>query len=260
MRNISLKERRKIMIEWPDFLRNGLPLGDKLSSVTVGVFDGVHLGHQALIERVVSHDTDNIPVVITFRQNHKAENNAENIQTFRQKAAMFGRLGLKIILVVDFNESFKRMAGIEFLELLLKHGKIGFLAVGAQFRCGHKLDTDAVAIRDFFALRNIPVEIVPEVMQSSRPISSSRIRSAIIDGNLKQAQAMLGRPHTIDLAGEPGIGLPGLVLPPPGVYSVVLREKPEDKGTKAVILIQKDNVRILEPFTGPHWEFAELTH
>jgi riboflavin kinase/FMN adenylyltransferase len=243
------------VIEWLDFLKNGLPLGDKLSSVTVGVFDGVHLGHQALIERVVSHDTNNIPVVITFRQNYKAENNTENIQTFRQKTAMFGRLGLKIILVIDFTESFKHTEGIEFLELLLKHGNIGFLAVGSQFRCGHKLDTDAATIRQFFASRNIPVEIVPEVMQSSQPISSSRIRSAIADGNLKQAQAMLGRPHTIDLAG-----LPGLVLPPPGVYSVVLREKLEDKGTKAVILIQKDSVRVLEPFTGPHWEFAELTH
>jgi riboflavin kinase/FMN adenylyltransferase len=186
------------VIEWPDFLKNGLPLGEKLSSVTVGVFDGVHRGHQALIERVVSHNSSFVPVVITFRQNHKGEKNTGDIQTFQQRTAMFESLGLKIAVVVDFTESFRHMPGIEFLELLLKHGNIGFLAVGSNFRCGYGLDTDAAAIQKFFALQGIPVEIVPEVMEGSLPISSSRIRSAILRGDLLQAQAMLGRPYTID--------------------------------------------------------------
>ena len=186
------------VIEWPDFLENGLPLGDKFSSMTIGVFDGVHRGHQALIERVVSRNDINVPVVITFRQNHKGDTFADNIQTFREKTEIFDSLGVKIAVVVDFTESFRRMAGSEFLEILVKHGKIGFLAVGANFRCGYGLDTDAAAIQKFLASRNIPAEIVPEVMEDSSPISSSRIRSAIASGNLPLAQAMLGRPYTID--------------------------------------------------------------
>jgi riboflavin kinase/FMN adenylyltransferase len=72
--------------------------------MTIGVFDGVHRGHQSLIENVVSHNTDYVPTVITFSQNHKGEKYANNIQTFRQKMAIFGRLGIKITLVIDFTE------------------------------------------------------------------------------------------------------------------------------------------------------------
>jgi riboflavin kinase/FMN adenylyltransferase len=188
-----------LVIDWPQFLENGLLARagapeKNLASVTIGVFDGVHRGHQALIERIVSHNADYAPAVITFRQNHKQEENAPDIQTFEQKLAMFEKLGIKITLAVDFTESFRRMAGIEFLEILSKRGGIGFLAVGNNFRCGYRLDTDAAAIQKFFAEKNIPVEIVPEVMEGALPVSSSRIRSAITSGDLLLAEKMLGRP------------------------------------------------------------------
>jgi riboflavin kinase/FMN adenylyltransferase len=171
-----------LVIDWPHFLKNGLQTGENLSSMTVGVFDGVHRGHQRLIKRVVSHNAGYVPVVITFRQNHKTEETG-SLQTFQQKIEVLEQLGVKIILAIDFTDAFRRMAGIEFLDILLKHGNIGFFAVGSDFRCGYRLDTDAAAIQKFFASRNIPVEIVPEVMEDGLPISSSRIRSAIADGN-----------------------------------------------------------------------------
>jgi len=180
-----------LVIDWPQFLENGLPLGEKLSSMTVGVFDGVHRGHRALIERVVSHSQpDHAPVVVTFRQNHKTED-AGVLQTFNQKIEALERLGVQITLAIDFTEPFRRMAGLEFLEILLKHGSIGFFAVGSNFRCGHRLDTDAAAIEKFFASRGIPVEIVPEVMEGGLPISSSRIRAAIAAGDFPLARKML---------------------------------------------------------------------
>ena len=183
-----------LVIEWARFLESGLPLGENLSSMTVGVFDGLHRGHQALIECVVSHNAPaHAPVVITFRQNHKTEE-ADRLQTFDQKIEMLEKLGVKITLAVDFTESFRRMGGIEFLEILLKRGKIGFFAVGSDFRCGYRLDTDAAAIQKFFTGKNIAAEIVPEVMEGGLPISSSRIRAAIASGDLSLAEKMLGRP------------------------------------------------------------------
>jgi riboflavin kinase/FMN adenylyltransferase len=180
------------VIDWARFLESGLPLGEKFSSMTVGVFDGVHLGHRRLIERVVSHNASYVPVVITFRQNHKTEETG-SLQTFQQKIEVLESLGVKITLAIDFTETFKRMAGIEFLEILLNHGNIGFFAVGSSFRCGYQLDTDAAAIQKFFADRGITAEIVPEVLEDGLPISSSRIRSAIAGGDLSLAEKMLGR-------------------------------------------------------------------
>jgi len=178
-----------------------LPTGGKKASVTIGVFDGVHRGHRALIERVVSHNEDNVPVVITFRENHKINNKEKitnnkeqrDIQTFEQRVMTLEKLGVQITIVIDFTESFKRMAGIDFLEILLKRCNIGFFAVGSAFRCGYQLDTDAAAIQDFFTSRGVPVEIVPEVMEDSLPISSSRIRAAIAAGDFRLAETMLGR-------------------------------------------------------------------
>jgi len=182
------------IIDWTQFLENGLPLGENLSSMTVGVFDGVHRGHQALINRLTAFCAENsqVPVVVTFRENHKTREHADDIQTFQQKLDVFESLGIQITLAIDFTESFRRMAGLEFLEILLKHGKIGFFAVGSNFRCGYKLDTDAVAIQKFFAARGIPVEIVPEVLENGLPISSSRIRAAIAAGDQLLAERMLG--------------------------------------------------------------------
>jgi len=261
------------VIEWPQFLENGLQQGERLSSLTVGVFDGVHRGHQALIQRVVSHDKRYVPVAITFRQNHKkahaggGRHYPGDIQTFRQKIAVFARLGLAITLVVEFTEAFRRMSGADFLRILHERGNMGFIAVGSDFRCGYRLDTDAHAIQQFYASRNIPAEIVEDIMEGSRPVSSSRIRAAITHGKLREAAQMLGVPFTLDLGGAVDysggrqvyrIAELGRVLPPPGIYPALLRKNPEDSGTAAEIIVDKDSVRIPEPLAVQCWEFAEF--
>jgi riboflavin kinase / FMN adenylyltransferase len=190
-----------MLVEWSQFIKEGLPVKEKIASVTIGVFDGVHRGHKTLIERVVSYNAENVPVVITFRENHKTISNEQlamsneqrDIQTFEQRVNTLEKLGIQIIIVVDFTEAFRKMAGIEFLEILFKRCNIGFFAVGSAFRCGYQLDTDAGAIQKFFASRGIPAEIVPEVLEDSLPISSSRIRAAIAAENIRLAETMLGR-------------------------------------------------------------------
>jgi len=182
------------VIEWRQFLKDGFSHNGKANSMTVGIFDGVHLGHQALLKRIVSHDTNKIPVVITFKQNHKIESG--NILTFEQRLDIFNSMGVQITVVIDFTEEFKKMPGIEFLKILLERGNVGFFAVGSGFRCGYKQDTDAEMIQEFFISHNVPVEIVPKVMEGDLPVSSSRIRSAIGKGDIELAQKMLGRTYT----------------------------------------------------------------
>ena len=195
------------IIDWSEFIENKLPLDWKFTSMTIGVFDGVHLGHQALIKQIVSFNTNYIPVIVTFRQNHKIMNNVEcgmwnenmvNLQTFEQRLEMFEKLGIQITIVIDFTDEFKKMPGINFLKVLLEHGNIGFFAVGCNFKCGNQLDTDAETIQRFFTSHNVPAEIVPQVLypedgsENTLPISSSRIRRAIAAGNNSLAKVMLG--------------------------------------------------------------------
>ncbi|GBU28296.1 bifunctional riboflavin kinase/FMN adenylyltransferase [Treponema sp. R8-4-B8] len=161
--------------------------------MTVGIFDGVHIGHQALLKLIVSHGTDKTPVVVTFRHNHKIESG--NILTFKQRLDIFESMGIQMTVVIDFTEEFKKMPGIEFLKILLKRGNVGFFAVGSGFKCGYQQDTDAQMIQEFFALHNITAEILPKVMEGSLPVSSSRIRSAISAGDIELAQKMLGRAY-----------------------------------------------------------------
>jgi riboflavin kinase/FMN adenylyltransferase len=179
-------------IDWPAFLENGLPIEQKKTSVTAGVFDGVHRGHQALISSIISYNAEYVPVVVTFR----SPKTNDNIQSFREKTETLESMGVKILVVIDFTESFRQTPGIEFLKILLNRCNIGFFTVGSRFRCGYKLDTGAQEIETFFTSHNVPVTIFPEIMEGSLPVSSSRIRSAINSGDLSLAQAMLGRPFT----------------------------------------------------------------
>jgi len=182
------------LIKWQEFIKKGLR-SEKKTSVTIGIFDGVHLGHQALINKIVTYDKTYLPLIITFRKKTKPglKNVQKDIITFKQRLTMFKKLGIQITIVIDFTESFKQMPGIEFLEILLKRGNIGFFAVGNNFRCGCNLDTDAAAIKSFFNSQNIPAEIIPEVMEGSLPVSSSRIREAIAAGDTALANKMLGK-------------------------------------------------------------------
>jgi len=186
------------VINWNNFINNNLNLNKKKTSMTIGMFDGVHRGHQELIRKIVSYNTNHLPVIVTFRQNHKIIRNEENrelnnIQSFQERLKIFEKLGIMLTITVDFTDEFKKMPGIEFISILLKHGNLGFFAAGSNFRCGYQLDTNAIAIKDFLVSRGIPAEIVPEVMEGALPISSSRIRTAINDGDNNQAETMLGR-------------------------------------------------------------------
>ena len=178
------------VIDFTEFLENGLPLENKKTSMTAGIFDGVHLGHQKLIKRIVSRNANLIPAVITFKDNHKPE--SDNIQSFEERLAMFKKLGIKITIVIDFTEDFKHMPGVEFLKILLKRGGIGYFAVGEDFCCGYQLDTSAKEIKIFFESHNIAAGIVQDVMEGSLPVSSSRIREAIAAGDIALAEKMLG--------------------------------------------------------------------
>ena len=244
------------IIEWETFLAQGLPLSKAYAAISVGVFDVVHRGHQALVDRI-TQTAKASPVIITFRQNHKNYTSLYpvDICSFSQKTAIFEALGIAIMVVAELSDSFRRMSGPEFFRLLREHGKMGFLAVGSNFRCGHHLDTDAPAIRQLNSREGIHTDIVETLTDDGTPISSTRIRESIRQGRLTEAAAMLGRPYILDLRDAShdrkgssciySIAPLGRVLPPPGEYQVILQENKHR--TEACIPIEKDLVQIPHP-------------
>ena len=263
------------IIDWPQFLEKTLHFGENPSAITVGVFDGVHRGHKALIESVVSFKNDTVPVVVTFRQSqHKInvknkEAHPGDILSFRQKTEIFESMGISVTIAIEFSESFRRIAGTDFLGILQEHGNVGFLAVGGNFRCGYQLDTDALSIQKYYARQNIPVTILKHLTDGRTPISSSQIRRAIANGDLKAAAAMLGRPFAVDLAdasvarfgNEIVYDIAGQrrILPPSGRYNVFLLG--ENKGGNCKkpteILVNGGNIIIDRDLSGD-FEFVEF--
>ena len=245
------------IIQWQEFLQR--PLGGSPSAVTVGVFDGVHRGHKALIECVAAHKDRAAPMVVTFRQGHYKKSGKQDypgdILSFRQKMSAFDRLGVSLTVVIEFSESFRRMSGMDFFRTLHERANMSFLAVGSNFRCGYRMDTDAAVIQDFGAQHGIPVSIVPVLTEASVQISSSQIRAAIARGDLSAAAAMLGYPFTVDLAGQDisspcgtvfGVSRRASILPPPGTYSVYLvgEKNGQEAKTSGKILVEDGNIII----------------
>ena len=260
------------IIEWSQFLKEPLLLKGSPSAITVGVFDGVHRGHRLLIDQVVTQKERAVPVVITFMHRHHKKSGSDghsgDILSFRQKMAILESLGVSVAIVIEFSEV-RHMKGLEFLRILHEHSNMGFMAVGSNFRCGYHLDTDAPAIQDFNARRNIPTCIVQPLKEGSQAISSRLIRAAISQGHLREAAAMLGRPVTVDLGdtavspAAPGtaydIAAQGRILPPPGSYTVMLLGKNTDRNAGKTAQVQVAGGSIVIGAEGADtWEYVEF--
>jgi riboflavin kinase/FMN adenylyltransferase len=196
------------ILDWEEALKNNAP---PRSALTLGVFDGVHRGHRALIEKIVSRGP--CPTVVSFKENPKRRLLGEayegDISTLDQKLRTFEELGAARTILIDFSVEFSRLKGREFIDLLDERLNLAFLALGSNFRCGYKQDTGAKSIREINLRRGIPTEVVPPVLDGEGPVSSSRIRKAILEGDIDEAARMLSRHVELDLGGlrpSPGGG------------------------------------------------------
>ena len=184
-------------------------------AVTVGVFDGVHIGHQALIQRICVPDSSllssprspipdprsPLSVVVTFRQNPlkvlHPDSYTGDICTLEEKLHMFEDLGVQLTVLIDFSRNFSKISGREFINLLLGSRPVKLIAIGRDFRCGHHLDIGAGEIQKLARERGIEAWVAEPVMDSGQPVSSSRIRQALAAGQTAEAERLLGRNNNV---------------------------------------------------------------
>jgi riboflavin kinase/FMN adenylyltransferase len=260
------------VLDWEDFTGSGKG-GDSPLALSIGVFDGVHRGHRRLVEKVVlqGREKGRIPAVITFRQNPRQvlapASWQGDIYSLRQKLAVLECLGVEEAVLIDFSGNFSRISGKEFADLLKKRRRIGYLAVGANFRCGYRQDTGADRLGELVS-PDIEFEAVPRVMEGEDPVSSSRIRRAISEGNMGLAAELLGRPFVVDLEGLRALktgsflswdlGAALRVLPRPGRYAVLLRRSPRGGGVQAEASVDRGRLLVDGRFYGEGAAFVEF--
>ncbi|MDR2658901.1 MAG: FAD synthetase family protein [Spirochaetaceae bacterium] len=181
------------IIRWDDLIKN--KAWKEESAVTIGVFDGVHRGHRALMELVTSSPYKSVAVSFSVspRQFFHKDSYSGDIISLERKLELFAEAGLDVCVLIDFSDDFSKITGRAFIERLARAVNMRYIVVGADFHCGYRNDTDAAAIRRFAEESGISAGIVPPVMEGGLPVSSSRIRHALASGEYQLAASLLGR-------------------------------------------------------------------
>jgi tRNA pseudouridine55 synthase/riboflavin kinase/FMN adenylyltransferase len=174
------------------------------TGISVGSFDGLHLGHRFLLNKLVEECKSSgfEPGVITFKRPLPAlkhsDDYAGDISTLEERLKLMEELGIKFAFVVDFDETFASMKGIAFLDLLVQKCSMKLLAEGIDFRCGYKGATDTQAIKYWAAQSGVKTVFVDPVYYtqadgSEERVSSSYIRQLIQKGYMTTVKELLAR-------------------------------------------------------------------
>ncbi|MDQ3785229.1 MAG: riboflavin biosynthesis protein RibF, partial [Actinomycetota bacterium] len=215
-------------------------LGSKGTSVVIGTFDGVHLGHRRLIEAAVGRARSGgwVSACVTWDR-HPTQTLAPAkvpalITPLARKQELLAELGLDRLVVLAFDESFRAWTPERFVTEVLVEG-LGARAVGVGrgFRFGHRAAGDTALLKRLGECQGFRVDAGDLLEVGGSPVSSTRVRVAIAAGDLAGARRLLGRPWDLDgvvlrgdrrgtWLGYPTANVemdPALAQPPTGVYA-----------------------------------------
>jgi riboflavin kinase/FMN adenylyltransferase len=210
--------------------------------LTLGNFDGVHLGHRAIVETAVrrARALGGRPAVLTFEPHPLAvlvpERAPATIQPLHDRLAAMRALGVETVVLQRFTRRFAARSPEDFVrEFLLPHVELLHVVVGYNVNFGRDRAGSADTLRALGPALGFGVDVVGPVVADGEEVSSTRLRDAIRQGDMRRAARLLGRPHALRgrvVAGDrrgrtlgfPTANLhlkPGVLLPPDGVYAVL---------------------------------------
>lgn len=179
---------------------------DRPSFVTIGVFDGVHAGHQHLIRRLVAeaHAADQLAVVVTFFPHPdvvlRGLQGRYYLTTPQQKADLLLQLGVDYVITYPFSREASQVRAADFVDVLLKNLRLNALWVGADFAMGYKREGNLAFLQTQGQQKGFAVREIDLVANDGEKISSSAIRQAVMSGEVEKARKWLGRAYS--LVGE----------------------------------------------------------
>ena len=177
----------------------------KPTVLTLGVFDGLHLGHQKIMQTVVERAAEigAVPTAITFHPHPRAVLHPESapplLQTLDQRLANFEVLGVEQAIVVNFDMKFASQPADDFLHEIVHdrlHAREVYLGKGFAF--GKNRGGNIELLREMSRELGFVADEVPEVQLRGQRISSSRIRKLLEEGRINLARRMLGRPYGVE--------------------------------------------------------------
>ncbi len=212
---------------------------EKDSLLTIGVFDGVHLGHQSLIAELLKQAARRrlLSGVVTFRQHPEDVLSPGKTLPFltdiKTRINLLKDEGVDFIVPLSFTRRLAWLDARRFVALLQKHLRMRGLVLGADFALGKERAGDAAALKKLGKEMDFTVTIVPPLEINGEIVSSTTIRKAMADGNMKKVSELTGRYFSLYgkvVTGEgrgEGLGFPtanldvnsGQALPPDGVYA-----------------------------------------
>jgi len=216
----------------------GLPArADEPIALTIGNFDGVHRGHQAMLSRLceAAEDLRLPPAVLTFdphpREFFARDAAPPRLNTLRQKLDVFRAFGIASTIVARFDARLASLTPVEFIDdVLVKKLNVRWVLVGDDFRFGKGRAGDLAVLRAH--ARTFSVEGMRTIAVSGERASSTAIREALAAGDLTRAEALLGRPYSLsgrvahgDKLGR-NLGFP--------TANIALRQRPALSGIFAV--------------------------
>jgi riboflavin kinase / FMN adenylyltransferase len=175
------------------------------SVVTIGVFDGVHRGHQRIVARAAElARARGLPVVVVSFDPHPDEvvrpgSHPPSLSTARRRAELLAEVGADAVCMIPFSYEFSKLSPDEFVRAVLAerlHAAV--VVVGENFRFGHRAAGDVALLGELGEKYDFTVEGVPLLAEGGQTISSGRIRELLAAGDVTAAAGLLGRPHRVE--------------------------------------------------------------
>lgn len=201
----------------------------------IGYFDGLHLGHQALINKVIAlaKQKNKVPTCICFDVDPwevvKKNTNLTHITPNSERFSQLAQMGIERCYVLHFDEAMMRLSVFAFINEILCQLHLDTLVCGSDFHFAHKGEGDCLALQN----QSFALEIVPPLMDGDKKISSSTIEEYLLAGKIEKANALLGRAYQVKgivvkgkQVGRSKLGFPTAnlqltneyVIPKKGVY------------------------------------------
>ena len=171
--------------------------------MSIGNFDGIHLGHQAIIRRVVEKARQQqLPSVITTFEPHPHEffvpDSTDRIMGLSEKFAALSKLSADYLYIMRFNQALANTSAQSFVEDILLNGlNVKTLIVGDDFRFGKKRQGDYELLKGYAQAGHFELENTDTLLYSEQRVSSTRVRELLRDSDFESVQRLLGRPFFI---------------------------------------------------------------